>query len=609
MKLTKLILLSILGLLMYCPFVSALGENVTVLGDTRADTLSLEVAALPASGSGTEIRYNNADGLLYIWNGTEWEALAANKNVATKIVAVDRNSDRIRDDGDSDLTDRTADYICDGTDDQVEIQQAIDALVDDSGNGIPGVVYLLQGTYEITDSIVLDNGIVAPADGIDDSGKAIIGAGSGTVLSQPSGTSNLAGFYVTVDNVLITRLKLEGYTDAGNLSFGIHLYGASNCKINNVWTQSLVQGIRIESGSRYNVVSDCHITSPAIGIFVYQASSTGNIIVGNNISGCRTDGIAIRANYNTVSGNNSFSSNTYGISLAYADYNVVSGNVVSLGNDDGISLLGSDNNIITGNSIGGNNISGTGLAYGAITVSYDSNYNTVSGNCIYSETRNGIHLYRGATFNNITGNFIYDMGNTYSGILIDGSSGQDERCDNNIISSNHISPAPDDPGTGYGISIADAYCDSNYLAANYIDDSGSGFSGAISDSGTNTQYTSSERITLERRPSILTLSAAGQIDPATNPRTYIYVESSGGDVTLTTDPPILAGKAAGDILILEGTSDVNTVTIPRNTTTTRFAGTVDPMLGANDTLSLIWSFSDDDDDTNDYWLELSYTDN
>jgi len=63
-----------------------------------------------------------------------------------------------------------ADYHCNGTDDQVEIQAAIDALPATGGE-----VFLLEGTYYITASTVMP------------SNSSLIGSGAGTVLKIPDG--------------------------------------------------------------------------------------------------------------------------------------------------------------------------------------------------------------------------------------------------------------------------------------------------------------------------------------------------------------------------------------------------------------------------------------
>ena len=56
------------------------------------------------------------------------------------------------------------DYLCDGTDDQVEIQAAIDSLPKESGN-YGGEVVLLSGTYHLNGSITLLENVVLRGNG------------------------------------------------------------------------------------------------------------------------------------------------------------------------------------------------------------------------------------------------------------------------------------------------------------------------------------------------------------------------------------------------------------------------------------------------------------
>ena len=79
---------------------------------------------------------------------------------------------------------------------------------------------------------------------------------------------------------------------------------------------------------------------------------------------------------------------------------------------------------------------------------------------------------------------------------------------------------------------------------------------------------------------------------------FVRISGSGGAVTLNATTAITSGSGTGLILVLEGTSDVNTVTIPDNANTRLAASRT---LGLNDTLTLIWNGSD--------WVELSFSNN
>lgn len=57
------------------------------------------------------------------------------------------------------------------------------------------------------------------------------------------------------------------------------------------------------------------------------------------------------------------------------------------------------------------------------------------------------------------------------------------------------------------------------------------------------------------------ISAAGGITPLGAIREIIFVESDGGAVTVTADPPIAAGTFVGQELTIIGTSDTDTIQI------------------------------------------------
>ena len=134
-------------------------------------------ASAPASPQAGEIYYDSVSKTPKYYNGTAWIDMTkggGDKSVASVIVAAKDSLDTVL--KGSIYENPRADFTCQGTNDQVAIQQAIDSL---GSSG--GAVYLLEGTYNLNAAINLDDGIVT-GDGIDDSNKSIIGAGSGTKL-------------------------------------------------------------------------------------------------------------------------------------------------------------------------------------------------------------------------------------------------------------------------------------------------------------------------------------------------------------------------------------------------------------------------------------------
>ena len=67
---------------------------------------------------------------------------------------------------------------------------------------------------------------------------------------------------------------------------------------------------------------------------------------------------------------------------------------------------------------------------------------------------------------------------------------------------------------------------------------------------------------------------------------YIKLESNGGDVSANGNPRIAAGRTSGDILILEGTSDVNKLIFANGNGLSMSASVT---LGDKDILAFIWN--------------------
>lgn len=76
---------------------------------------------------------------------------------------------------------RLADYVCDGTDDDVEIQQAIDDLA-----GIGGTVLLLEGTFSTSSTIIIPTGVEVRGQG---PATAVAPAGPGDWAVTGSGVA------------------------------------------------------------------------------------------------------------------------------------------------------------------------------------------------------------------------------------------------------------------------------------------------------------------------------------------------------------------------------------------------------------------------------------
>jgi hypothetical protein len=195
-------------------------------------------------------------------------------STATKIVAANDSLTASR---------AEADYVCDGIDDQVEIQEAIDAL-----QNTGGTIVLLGGNYNLSDSISCE---------LTNWSHPVQIAGYGAVLTYTGSSGyainlrlNHSGGIFHQDSIFI----LEGLTLIGNAdcSGGILLDRAQNIVIERLHIKHFTnptsgQAIRIiDSGddcSEYNTIRSCNLYNNHIGISVDVVNSAANTRIENTI--------------------------------------------------------------------------------------------------------------------------------------------------------------------------------------------------------------------------------------------------------------------------------------------------------------------------------------
>lgn len=159
---------------------------------------------------------------LTYWNGST----RATGRCTTKVVAAYSSGDTVKE---------QADYVGDYTADNVQIQEAIDAIPSGGGE-----VHLAAGIYSIAASIVLPHDIVLSGEGV------------GTKLQLASG-ANVDLLTTAVDtsysNIQIKNLQLAG--DRDNNTSGSAIYGRfSRLKVRNLYiTDFDDDGIKIHASS------------------------------------------------------------------------------------------------------------------------------------------------------------------------------------------------------------------------------------------------------------------------------------------------------------------------------------------------------------------------
>ena len=297
-------------------------------------------------------------------------------------------------------TESDCDYLCDGTDDQVEINAAIQVLPSGGGE-----IVILDGTYNITATIAMNKDNVK-----------LSGNGNATVLRRMWDSSTGEGVItITATNggCCVENIFVDGNKSAysSNSSYGISLSDSSN---------NTVTGNTCNNNNYYGI----------------RLSGSNNTVTGNTCNNNNSYGISLSGSNNTVTGNTCNNNNSVGISLSGSSNNTVTGNICN-NNSYGIYLSGS-NNTVTGNTCNNNNV--------GISLS-DSSNNTVTGNTCNNNNYYGIRL-SGSRNNTVTGNTCIRGDGTSS----DYTSSQNTiylfgtKNDYNLISSNNIM------GKNYGSS-------------------------------------------------------------------------------------------------------------------------------------------------------------
>ncbi|KKT62455.1 MAG: hypothetical protein UW55_C0012G0015 [Candidatus Giovannonibacteria bacterium GW2011_GWA2_44_26] len=333
-------------------------------------------------------------------------------------------------------TDGSGDYNCDGTADEVEINEALNSLPSSGG-----IVRLKKGTYNIAGSIdMLKSSVILQGEGksskifLSNSGNVdIIRVGNGTTI---------------VNDCVVEDLMVDG-NKANQTSLGsaVIIWGASGtkalrnivrgCRLTNCYLDCL-KLIFADKGMIENNVIDENIGGAGIGIF---SSSQANSIIGNVLLH-NLYGIYSNAHYNNVTGNVIVDNTSYGVYLnGVLNFNV-SGNwfgSIAFFQTGVYLAANASRTAITGNSFY--------QPYRAILGAASATVlgNVISGNSIYLANQEAIYLQAGANQNNISGNMI--RATAQHAIRIRGSK--------NIIANNMLI----DNGTGTNNTYSDIFLD------------------------------------------------------------------------------------------------------------------------------------------------------
>jgi hypothetical protein len=278
-------------------------------GDVDFDKNQLLSAAVenrttwPVGPVAGQIIYRTDLGTSYVWNGSAWVAASGAPRTATVVVAAIDSLDVQR-----------ADYVCDGTADEVQINAAIAALP-----ATGGCVLMLEGTYTIADAIMIDR-----------HNTTLQGQGKSTKIMA----TNLVGpniAAVTVDSVNYAVIRDMQIKFSAVVYAGVYLVSANYPLVNNV----LVEGFL------YGLVTDTVVGAIVTGCVgqnniysVWADTMSLSIISENNMRGA-INGIYMLNNCDRNSVTNNQVESSITIADASCDHNLVHGNITGAGVSDG----------------------------------------------------------------------------------------------------------------------------------------------------------------------------------------------------------------------------------------------------------------------------------
>ena len=258
------------------------------------------------------------------------------------------------------LNKAAANYVCDGVDDDVEIQEAIDALPAGGGK-----IVLLDGTYRIADTLILSSYLVL------DLSAATLIMENNTRLRMIANASSFDGSEPKVTDIELILGEIDGNRanqGVGDIEGLIAFSKVERLIIRDGYIHDVLgDAIRVWIGGMAGVATDpgaisiinnkivgCYAGSSNFGKGIGVAAGCNSLIEGNHIKltyhQAIWTGVASRVTINA----NTLDDSKEGIWLSYDSFEVtVSNNNISrtTQGDYGIYLLECKNTAVSGNTI------------------------------------------------------------------------------------------------------------------------------------------------------------------------------------------------------------------------------------------------------------------
>lgn len=307
-----------------------------------------------------------ADGQVLAWNDAQnrWQPTTESTGQRSRTVVVAAFNS-------SNASKAAADYVCDGTDDQVEIQAAEDEI--DSNSGI---IQLMEGVYRLSAGVTFSPGVSLQGSGNEkfdntpDNGTRIsfqTGV-SGDVLDFQTGSfirdlsingneidfnAAIRGQIIHVENVSL--YKIGDPTGAGTEQGQAIFCTGPGSNISSCWFED-VAGQGIDTGGAGTHITGCYFTNIGLDTTLTTiqraAINSGGAASGLHVIGCHMENLAaggVHASADVfVSGCKIILSNTAERGVRCNDDGYIVGNLIQ----NGINSVGANGsrNIIVGNN-------------------------------------------------------------------------------------------------------------------------------------------------------------------------------------------------------------------------------------------------------------------
>lgn len=385
-----------------------------------------------------------------------------------------------------------ANYVCDGTNDEVEFQSAVDDV-----DALGGVIEV-AGTLEFQDVVDITTPFNVVIRGI--------GYGRNTgpngAITRTGGSGAL--FNITNDTFFQDIYIADEGTSARTTS--LILNDGGTLKFQQVFFKnSQPTGACILQASAGEIyVRDCEIImdNASSGDFIDASDGGADILIESSVYQTRNGylidyddtlfnftpdvTIGIKDCWTSTSGSSFLVGGLIrvvnGTNSGPLRVEIV-GNTIANAQSIAIDLLDCTP-VIVDNTFGRQGNPTTNLGTTAIKLSSCDNGGTVEGNVILHAGHHGIWLLDSSDIN-VANNVIRSYGRTtsvtYSGIILDGNS------DRNTVTGNTLRKASSGNVPLYGIRIDDSTCNDNYVHANDIYNSSNANGSEVSDAGTSTR--------------------------------------------------------------------------------------------------------------------------